>query len=82
MFVEKSFPNNLIQIWDPHLLRRNEKETIEDGNIENFTPIVEKCLLSLFQIGLACSMESPKDRMNIVDVTRGLSMIRKAFISG
>jgi serine/threonine protein kinase len=82
MFVEKSFPNNLIQILDPHLLRRNEKETIEDGNIGNFTPIVEKCLVSLFQIGLACSKESPKERMNIVDVTRELSMIKKAFISG
>ncbi|CAJ2646901.1 unnamed protein product [Trifolium pratense] len=82
MFVEKSFPNNLIHILDPHLLPRNEEATMEDGNIGNFTPIVEKYLVSLFQIGLACSVESPKERMNIVDVTRELSMIKKAFISG
>jgi hypothetical protein len=74
MFVENSFPNNLIQILDPHLLPRNEEATIEDGNIGSFTPIV--------RIGLACSVESPKDRMNIVDVTRELSLIKKAFLAG
>jgi hypothetical protein len=68
---------------DPRLLSRNEKATIEDGNIGNFTLIVEKCLVSLFRIGLTCSiMEPPKERMNIVHVTRELSMIQKAFISG
>ncbi|GAU15765.1 hypothetical protein TSUD_235810 [Trifolium subterraneum] len=82
MFVENSFPNNLIQILDPHLLPRSEEATIEDGNIGSFTPIVEKCLVSLFHIGLACSMESPKERMNIVDVTRELSIIKKAYLTG
>ncbi|GAU15764.1 hypothetical protein TSUD_235800 [Trifolium subterraneum] len=82
MFVEKSFPNNLIQILDLHLLPRNEEATIEDGNIGSITPIVEKCFVSLFRIGLACSMESPKERMNIVDVTRELRITKKAFISG
>jgi hypothetical protein len=81
MFVEKPFLNNFIEILDPRLLSRNEKATIEDGNIGNFTLIVEKCLVSLFWIGLTCSMEPPKERMNIVDVTRELSMIQKAFIS-
>ncbi|WJX56080.1 non-specific serine/threonine protein kinase [Trifolium repens] len=52
--------------------RRPTNEMVEDDqNLHMFV-----------HIGLACSMESPKDRMNIVDVTRGLSMIRKAFISG
>ncbi|WJX56094.1 Vacuolar protein sorting-associated protein 18 like protein [Trifolium repens] len=33
-------------------------------------------------IGLICSMESPKERMNIVDVTRELNIIRKTFLTG
>ncbi|CAJ2646902.1 unnamed protein product [Trifolium pratense] len=82
MFVENSFPDNLIQILDPHLLPRNEEAIIEDGKIVSFTPIVEKFLASLFGIGLACSMESPKERMKIVDVTRELSVIKKAFLAG
>ncbi|XP_045813782.1 probable LRR receptor-like serine/threonine-protein kinase At3g47570 [Trifolium pratense] len=81
MFVENSFPNNLIQILDLHLLPRNEA-AIEDENNGSFTPIVEKCLVSLFRIGLACSVESPKERMNIVDVTRELSITKKAFLTG
>ncbi|CAJ2646904.1 unnamed protein product [Trifolium pratense] len=62
MFVENSFPNNLIQILDLHLLPRNEEAAIEDENNGSFTPIVEKCLVSLFRIGLACSVESPKEK--------------------
>lgn len=83
VFVDISFPNNLIQILDPHLVpTRDEEATIECGNIGTFPSIVEKCLVSLFRIGLACSVESPKERMNIVDVTRELSIIKKAFLSG
>jgi len=82
MFVEISLPNNLIHILDPNLVPRNIEATIEDGNSGNFTPNVEKCLVSLFRIGLACSVESPKERMNIVDVTRDLSIIKKAYLAG
>ena len=39
-------------------------------------------LSSLFKIGLACSVKSPKERINMVDVTRELSKIRKAFLPG
>ncbi|WJX61443.1 non-specific serine/threonine protein kinase [Trifolium repens] len=31
--------------------------------------------------GLACSMESPKERMNIFDVIRELDIIKKAFLA-
>ncbi|AES95484.2 LRR receptor-like kinase family protein [Medicago truncatula] len=82
IFVEISFPNNILQILDPHLVPRNEEAKIEEGKSGNFPPIVEKCLVSLFRIGLACSVKSPKERMNIVDVTRELSIIKKAFLSG
>jgi serine/threonine protein kinase len=76
-FVTISFPGNLIKILDPHLLPR-----IEDGNHEILIPTAEECLVSLFRIGLLCSLESPKERMNIVDVTRELSTIQKVFLAG
>ncbi|CAJ2633531.1 unnamed protein product [Trifolium pratense] len=72
-FVAISFPNNLGSIFYPHLVSR-DVEVTEDGSIEN-----SECLVSLFRIGLICSMESPKERMSIVDVTRELSIIRKTF---
>ncbi|XP_057448806.1 receptor kinase-like protein Xa21 isoform X2 [Lotus japonicus] len=71
-FVEISFPDNLSQILDPSLAPTDVEAAIEDTS-------VEKCLASLFRIGLACSLESPKERMSIVDVTRELNMIKKAF---
>ncbi|XP_027362875.1 probable LRR receptor-like serine/threonine-protein kinase At3g47570 [Abrus precatorius] len=80
-FVEISFPNNLLQILDPQLIPPTEATRLE-GNNRNLNPHFEKCLISLFKIGLACSMESPKERMDMVDVARDLNRIRKAFLVG
>jgi serine/threonine protein kinase len=62
----------------------NDIEAVEESvHIENLSQItsnVQKCLLSIFQISLACSLESPKERMNMGDVTRELHRIKKAFL--
>jgi len=76
-FVESSFPDNLLQVLDPSIVLNQE----EEQNSQNLTPTVEKFIVSLFKIGLVCSMESPKERMNMVDVTRELSEIRKTFLA-
>ena len=41
---------------------------------------VHKCLVSILETGLACSMESPKDRMEMKEVTRELHLIKSAFL--
>jgi uncharacterized protein (UPF0216 family) len=81
-YVAISFPDNLMKILDPHLVSRDAKLAIKYGNDENLIQTVEECLVSLFRIGIICSMESPKERMNIAAVTRELSIIKKAFLSG
>jgi len=81
-FVATSFPGNIIEILDPHLEARDVEVTIQDGNRAILIPGVEESLVSLFRIGLICSMESPKERMNIMDVTQELNTIRKAFLAG
>ncbi|KAK2427379.1 putative LRR receptor serine/threonine-protein kinase [Trifolium repens] len=75
-FVGNLFPDNLIKILDPNLVSRDAE------NNEILISSTVECLVSLFKIGIVCSMESPKERMNIVDVTRELSIIKKAFLSG
>jgi serine/threonine protein kinase len=72
-FVGNLFPDHLIKILDPNLVLRDA---------ENNEILTVECLVSLFKIGLVCSMESPKERMNIVDVTRELIIIKKAFLTG
>ncbi|RZC24262.1 putative LRR receptor-like serine/threonine-protein kinase [Glycine soja] len=81
-FVENSFPDNILQILDPSLVPNHGEAKFEEENGQNLTPNVEKCLVSLFNIGISCSVESPKERMNMVDVTRELSKTRKTFIVG
>jgi len=81
-FVATSFPDNLKAIMEPHLISRDVEVAIEYENRENFIPSEEECLVSLFRIGLICSMESPKERMNIMEVTKELSIIRKAYFAG
>ncbi|KAK4579474.1 hypothetical protein RGQ29_029228 [Quercus rubra] len=39
-----------------------------------------KCLVSILEIGLACSMESPKDRMKMKEVTKELHLIKNVFL--
>lgn len=81
-FVENSYPDNLFHILDPSLVPKPEEATIQEENSQNLTPTVANYLVSLLKIGLACSVESPKERMNVVDVTRELRKIRKAFLTG
>jgi len=81
-FVAISFPDNLGNICDPHLVSR-DAEVAEDGNNEILIPTTKECLVSLFRIGLICSMESPKERTNIADVTGELSKIKEGlFLTG
>ena len=58
----------------------------EEGNINfNYTSriisSVQHCLVSVLEIGLACSEYSPKERMNMADVIRELQRIRSAYMA-
>ncbi|KAH1044152.1 hypothetical protein GLYMA_09G216400v4 [Glycine max] len=81
-FVENSFPGNLSQILDPSLVLKQGEAPIEEENNQNISPVVQKCLVTLFSIGLACSVESPKQRMNMVNVTKELNKTKRAFLTG
>uniref|UniRef100_A0A7N2R9W5 non-specific serine/threonine protein kinase n=2 Tax=Quercus lobata TaxID=97700 RepID=A0A7N2R9W5_QUELO len=50
------------------------------SNFYQMDPNVHKCLASILETGLACSMESPKDRMRMKEVTRELHLIKTAFL--
>jgi serine/threonine protein kinase len=102
-FVNMGLPENLVQIVDPNLFKRevnelavapeedgyndndhNEIEAVEERvileNLNQMNSNVQKCLLSIFKISLACSLESPKERMNMEDVSRELLRIKNAFL--
>ncbi|KAJ1396841.1 Serine-threonine/tyrosine-protein kinase, catalytic domain [Sesbania bispinosa] len=77
-YVENSISNHLLQIVDSTLLPNGLEQATDNG----MHPNVEKCLLSLFRIALSCSVESPRERMSMVDVTRELNLIKSFFPHG
>ena len=50
-------------------------------NMCQMDAIVHKCLVPILQLGLACSVQSPKERMNMEEVTRKLHLIKNACLS-
>ena len=57
-----------------------DKEAQGIANLCQMDPNVDKCLVSIIEIGLACSVESPKDRKKMKEVTRELHLIKSAFL--
>ena len=54
----------------------------EEGNVNmEINTHLEKCLLSVLEIGVACSEESLNDRMPMEDVIRKLLHARDAYLS-
>ena len=62
----------------------NEIEVEEANYIEDSRHIdvdMQKCLLSILNIGILCSLESPKERISMEEVIKELQLIKSAFIS-
>lgn len=95
-FVKAALPQTLLQIVDTTLLSIEvaEMSDTHDSTVreaqdqvnnksENFSQIdanMEKCMISVLNIGLGCSKESPRDRITVRDVSRELHFIRNAFL--
>lgn len=73
-YVKTAYPNNLLKIMDPALSPQQVQMTTAASELIN----KEKSIISLFGIGLACSVEPPKERVNMMEVIRELNQIRNA----
>ncbi|KAF7814703.1 putative LRR receptor-like serine/threonine-protein kinase [Senna tora] len=87
-YVRIAYPNNILEIVDSALLRKQTQQpttaVAEEIIVDELIPMhpnEEKAVFSLFGIGLACSVESPKERLNMIEVTRELNQIRNSFHS-
>ena len=91
-FAKMALLEKLVQIVHPILLPREVDEALTatvvakdyyNGNEiqeDEMDPNVHKCLVSILEIGLACSMQSPKDRMKMKEVTKELHLIKSDFL--
>ena len=62
----------------------NDNEIVEEANnIEDSRHIdvdMEKCLVSILNIGILCSLESPKERISMEEVIKELQLIKSTFV--
>ncbi|KAL2471692.1 putative LRR receptor-like serine/threonine-protein kinase [Abeliophyllum distichum] len=84
-YVQDSLPNRVEEIADPVLFHNRQVEIITStrshenhGFMGNHK--IEKCLISVFRVGVGCSVTSPRERKNISDVVNELHSIRDALV--
>ncbi|KAM3697967.1 hypothetical protein ACJW30_06G154800 [Castanea mollissima] len=82
-FVRMALPERLVQIVDPALLIREVEEmptaavAAREYFNENEIEADEETQVSVLEIGLACSVESKKERMKMEEVSKELHSINK-----
>jgi len=77
-FVERSFPDQVLHIIDPHLQEECKgRIQASAGTINDVYP----CVLSLVQVALACTRPFPRERMNMREVASNLHAIRKSYVA-
>ncbi|XP_059660853.1 putative receptor-like protein kinase At3g47110 [Cornus florida] len=81
-FVKLALPNQIMEIIDQSALY---KEVAGEANkrVSSWSDLRSEqieCLVSVFQIGVVCSAESPRDRLNMRRVVLDLMSIRDAFL--
>uniref|UniRef100_A0A5B7AAK6 non-specific serine/threonine protein kinase n=1 Tax=Davidia involucrata TaxID=16924 RepID=A0A5B7AAK6_DAVIN len=83
-FVKEALPNRVAEIVDPILLQEREEEETNANNTRTQSSTrshkIEECWISIFGVGIACSAELARERMNISDVAVELHSIRNIFL--
>ncbi|XP_073109560.1 receptor kinase-like protein Xa21 [Elaeis guineensis] len=73
-FVSKAFPERIVEILDPQILQEEWEEANNNSRNENAARMrTRRCITSLLRIGLSCSKESPKERIDMRDVANKLN---------
>ncbi|KAJ4723385.1 putative Receptor-kinase [Melia azedarach] len=80
-FARTALPDRIMDIVDPALLNDDEEVSTTNHRLrQTRNNNIMGCLISLVRIGVACSMESPQDRMNVTDALYELQSVRKLLL--
>ncbi|CAI0547186.1 unnamed protein product, partial [Linum tenue] len=67
------------EITEAVALRQRDRELAEERLMRSSQ--YRSCLVSVVEIGIACSLESPAERMKTADVSRKLQSVEDAFVA-
>ncbi|XP_078438632.1 putative receptor-like protein kinase At3g47110 [Wolffia australiana] len=76
-FVSLGIPRRVISMTDPKL---NLLDAVAKQQEEEEKEALVRCLVSVFKLGLLCSEECDKDRPQISEAVRALTLTRDAFL--
>lgn len=83
-YASRALQDEVMAIVDPLLLNTEAEDSTENHwqqmQTRNDMTMRKACLESLVQIGVACSMESPQERMDIKDVVVELQKIKHMIV--
>ncbi|KAK9192473.1 hypothetical protein WN944_003165 [Citrus x changshan-huyou] len=81
-FARMALPDHVMDIVDPMLLNDDKVLVGTDNHrrSQTRTNSTLECLISMVRIGVACSMESPQDRMNITNVVHELQSVKNILL--
>ncbi|KAH7548390.1 hypothetical protein JRO89_XS14G0113300 [Xanthoceras sorbifolium] len=78
MIAHMALPDKVIDIADSQLLIL-EEELNDQTNRSRGKGKMRECLISLVRIGVACSTETPNERMGISEIVMELNAIKRVF---
>lgn len=80
-FARMALANQVMDIVDPTLLNNGGELAAENNRLRHSnSDRIKECLISVIGIGVACSMESPQERMEISNAVSELQMVKKALV--
>lgn len=79
-FVKMALPERISEVLDPLFVAGGEKDKEETviGNIKQGQ--IRESLIRILKIGIACSVESPRERMDIHHVVNNLQKVRSTLL--
>ncbi|KAJ0963025.1 hypothetical protein J5N97_028147 [Dioscorea zingiberensis] len=73
--------DRIMEVIDPSVFsQEQEDDDIEHEDILSVRKKIEYCLVSVVALGLACSVETPNERLGMNDVAAQMHAIRDKFV--
>ncbi|RWR76291.1 putative receptor-like protein kinase [Cinnamomum micranthum f. kanehirae] len=80
-FVKMALPEHVMEIIDHRLLSHEDEVIRESKNHDKLRSIMYETLVSFLKIGVYCSNDSPKERMEMKDVVIEMHKTRDFYLS-
>ena len=75
--MKNALLDRLVQIMD--LTLAASEEINNQRRLRRMSAKREECLIAVFKVGITCSNELPKDKMNMGDAAKELHLIRSTL---